>query len=323
MSRFLLGSLLFIGALIVGSASIASTLSDGPITFISPYPPGGGTDILTRMLANKMSEQTGWNIIVENKPGTGGNLALDSAARSRPNGHTLVMVQTDNIVLNPWLYKKLPYDTFKDFMPIGLVASSPSVYVVTPQSPFNTLADIVSAAKKKPDLVTLGIPGIGGTGDLLGNLFGKEAGIKLSHVPYRGWTQAYPDLLSGRIDVYTGSVATLLSQILSKQVKAIAVIGRTRSPSLPNVPTFADSGYPKVNQAIWWGLAAPAGTPKDVVEALNKAMVMAVHSKDMTKKLEQAGYNPIGSSIEEMAEQHRADHDVFGSLVKESGIEPQ
>lgn len=323
MSRFFLKNLLCIGALIVSGASIASTLNDGPITFISPYPPGGGTDILTRMLARKMSKQTGWNIIVDNKSGAGGNLALESVARSKPNGHTLVMAQTDNIVLNPWLYKKLPYNTFKDFMPVGLVASSPSVYVVAPNSPFNTLADIVTAAKKKPNFYTLGIPGVGGTGDLLGNLFGKEAGVKIRHVPYRGWTQAYPDLVSGSIDIYTGSVATLLSQILSKQVKAIAVIGESRSPSLPNVPTFSESGYPKVHQAIWWGLMAPAGTPKNIVDALNKAMVAAVHSKDMTEQLEHDGYSPIGSSIDEMAKRHLADHDLYGALVKQSGIKPQ
>ncbi|TCU92596.1 Bug family tripartite tricarboxylate transporter substrate binding protein [Paracandidimonas soli] len=310
-------------ALLLGGASAASSLGQGAVTFIAPYPPGGGTDTLTRMLANTITSQTGWNIVVENKPGAGGNLALDTTARAKPDGHTLVMAQTDNIALNPWLYRKLSYDTFKDFTPIGLVASSPSVYVVAPSSPFNTLADIVMAAKEKPGVITLGIPGVGGTGDLLGHLFGKAAGIELSHVPYRGWSQAFPDLSSGRIDIYTGSVASLLPHILSKDVKPIAVIGEARSPALPDIPTFAESGYADVKQAIWWGLAGPAGIPEDVVAELNKAMRDAVASAEMTERLKQAGYAPIGSSAADMAERQKEDTDLFGGLVKESGIEPQ
>ncbi|PLC51358.1 LacI family transcriptional regulator [Pollutimonas subterranea] len=323
MSRRFVKTFLLAGALALTSASVASTLSERSISFISPYPPGGGTDTLTRMLADAMAQQTGWNIVVENKPGAGGNLALDTTARAKPDGHTLVMAQTDNIVLNPWLYSKLSYDTFKSFAPVGLVASSPSVYVVAPKSPYNTLADIVAAAKEKPGVVTLGIPGIGGTGDLLGNLFSKEADIKLSHIPYRGWSQAFPDLSSGRIEIYTGSVASLLPQILAKTVKPIAVIGEARSPSLPNVPTFAEEGYPEVKQAIWWGLAAPAGTPSEIVNELNEAMKKAVTSDEMTQNLQKAGYDPIGSSANDMASRHRADHDTFGALVKDSGIEPQ
>lgn len=323
MLRRSIKSLLIAGALVVSGAASASSLKDGSITFISPFPPGGGTDTLTRMLADNMAQQTGWTIVVENKPGAGGNLALDTTSRARPDGRTLVMAQTDNIVLNPWLFSKLNYDTFKDFTPVGLVASSPSVYVVAPNSPYNTLSDIVNAAKEKPGIVTLGIPGIGGTGDLLGHLFGKEAGIELSHVPYRGWSQAFPDLSSGRIEIYTGSVASLLPQIQAGSVKPIAVIGDQRSPSLPNVPTFAEEGYPAVNQAIWWGLMAPAGTPEEVVKELNEVMVKAVTGDRMTENLEKAGYSPIASTPEELGARHRADHESFGALVKASGFTPQ
>lgn len=301
----------------------ASTLSDGTMSFISPYPPGGGTDTLTRMLADAMSKQTGWNIVVENKPGAGGNLALDTTARSKSDGKTLVMAQTDNIALNPWLYSKLSYDTFNDFTPIGLVASSPSVYVVAPDSPYNTLADIVNAAKEQPGKITLGIPGIGGTGDLLGHLFSKEAKIELSHVPYRGWSQAYPDLSSGRIDIYTGSVASLLPQIASNKVKAIAVIGEARSPSLPDVPTFSESGYGNVTQAIWWGLMGPANIPEDTVKELNDVMKKAVGSHEMMEKLKASGYDPIGSDALEMSKRQKDDTELFGVLVKESGVQPQ
>ena len=165
---------LLAASLVLGCAAAqAADLGSAPITLISPFPPGGGTDTLTRMIGSAISQDAGWNIVVENKPAAGGNLALDATARARPDGHTLVMAQTDNIVLNPWLYSKLSYDTFKDFKPVGPVASSPSVFVVLPDSPFKSLGDVVKAAQAKPNLVSLGIPGIGGTGGLAAHLCGK------------------------------------------------------------------------------------------------------------------------------------------------------
>ena len=243
-----------IGAALLGARAAASAadLGKGPIIIISPFPPGGGTDTLTRMIGSAIAEETGWNIVVENKPGAGGNLALDATARAQPDGHTLVMAQTDNIVLNPWLYNKLSYDTFKDFKPVGPVASSPSLFVVLPESPYQSIADVVKTAKAKPNFISLGMPGVGGTGDLTGYLWRQAAGIELMHVPYRGWAQAYPDLASNRIDMYVGSVATLLSQIRGGKVRALGVVATDRSPALPDVPTFVDSGYPTINQFIWW-----------------------------------------------------------------------
>lgn len=304
-------------------AAVAADLAGAPITFISPFPPGGGTDTLTRMTATAISEDTGWNIVVENKPGAGGNLALDATARARPDGHTLVMAQTDNIVLNPWLYKKLSYDTFEDFTPVGLVASSPSVFVVLPDSRFKTLDDVVNAAKAKPGQVSLGIPGIGGTGDLIGHLWRKEAGMELMHVPYRGWSQAFPDLMSGRIDMYTGSVASLLPQIRGGKVRALAVVADQRSPALPDVPTFTESGFPSINQTIWWGLMAAGKTPDDVIATLNTALNKALAKPELVQKLQDAGYSVMGGTAQEMGQRHRADHEVFGKVVQEAGITKQ
>jgi len=301
----------------------AADLGSAPITFISPFPPGGGTDTLTRMMATAIGQDTGWNIVVENKPGAGGNLALDATARARPDGHTLVMAQTDNIVLNPWLYQKLSYDTFKDFRPVGLVASSPSVFVVLPESPFKTLDDVVAAARAKPGQVSLGIPGIGGSGDLIGHLWRKAAGIELMHVPYRGWSQAFPDLMSGRIDLYTGSVASLLPQISSGKVRALAVVADQRSPALPEVPTFVESGFKSINQTIWWGLMAPSQTPDEVIATLNAALNRALDQPEAARKLEAAGYSVMKGTPEDLARRHRTDHDVFGKVVQEAGIPRQ
>lgn len=304
-------------------AANAADMGKAPITLISPFPPGGGTDTLTRMIGSAIGQEQGWNMVVENKPGAGGNLALDATARARPDGHTLVMAQTDNIVLNPWLYNKLSYDTFKDFRPIGPVATSPSVFVVLPESPFKTIAEVVKAAQARPGVVSLGIPGIGGTGDLTGYLWRKAANIELMHVPYRGWGQAFPDLASGRIDMYVGSVASLLPQIRGGKVRALAVVAKERAPALPDVPTFVESGFKTIDQSIWWGLMAPANTPDGVVATLSKALQQVQSQPELVKKLEDAGYSVLKGSPEDLARQHRADHETFGKVVQDAGIPKQ
>jgi tripartite-type tricarboxylate transporter receptor subunit TctC len=303
--------------------AVAADLGGAPITFVSPFPPGGGTDMLTRMVGTAIAQGTHWNVVVENKPGAGGNLALDSTARARPDGHTLVMAQTDNIVLNPWLYTKLTYDVFKDFRPVGLVASSPSVFVVLPNSPYKSINDVVRDAKAKPGQISLGIPGIGGSGDLIGHLWGKAAGMELMHVPYRGWGQAFPDLMSGRIAVYTGSVATLLSQIRGGQVRALAVVADKRSPALPDVPTFAESGFKTITQTIWWGLFAPGKTPDDVITTLNTELNRTLAQPELMQKLEEAGYSIMKGTPDDLAKQLRADHEIFGKAVQDAGIPKQ
>ncbi|WP_454695307.1 Bug family tripartite tricarboxylate transporter substrate binding protein [Achromobacter aegrifaciens] len=315
---------LLAATLVLGCAAAnAADMGTAPITLISPFPPGGGTDTLTRMIGSAIGQDQGWNMVVENKPGAGGNLALDATARARPDGHTLVMAQTDNIVLNPWLYNKLSYDTFKDFKPIGPVATSPSVFVVLPESPFKTVGDVVKAAQARPGQVSLGIPGIGGTGDLTGYLWRKAANMELMHVSYRGWGQAFPDLASGRIDMYVGSVASLLPQIRGGKVRALAVVAKERSPALPDVPTFAESGFKTIDQSIWWGLMAPAKTPDDVVAALNQALQQVQSQPELVKKLEDAGYSVLKGTPEDLARQHRADHEIFGKVVQDAGIPKQ
>ncbi|CAB3917112.1 hypothetical protein LMG26858_05079 [Achromobacter anxifer] len=315
---------LLAATLVLGCAAAnAADMGNAPITLISPFPPGGGTDTLTRMIGSAIGQDQGWNMVVENKPGAGGNLALDATARARPDGHTLVMAQTDNIVLNPWLYNKLSYDTFKDFKPVGPVATSPSVFVVLPESPFKTVGDVVKAAQARPGLVSLGIPGIGGTGDLTGYLWRKAANMELMHVPYRGWGQAFPDLASGRIDMYVGSVASLLPQIRGGKVRALAVVAKERAPALPDVPTFAESGFKTIDQSIWWGLMAPAKTPDDVVATLNQALQKVQSQPELVKKLEDAGYSVLKGTPEDLARQHRADHEIFGKVVQDAGIPKQ
>ncbi|WP_232468149.1 Bug family tripartite tricarboxylate transporter substrate binding protein [Bordetella genomosp. 13] len=305
------------------TTAAAADLGKGPITLVSPFPPGGGTDTLTRMVAAAVAADTGWDMVVENKPGAGGNLALDSVARAKPDGHTLVMAQTDNVVLNPWLYNKLSYDTFKDFKPVVLVAASPSVYVTMPKSPYRTIEDVEKAAKANPGRLSVGVPGVGSSGDLIGHLWRKEAGINFTAVPYRGWAQAYPDLSSGRIDIYNGSVATLLSQIKAGTVHALGVVGDQRSASLPDVPTFVDKGYKQIDQTIWWGLMAPGKTPDEVVRQLNEAVNKAISKPEFVAKLRDAGYQALGGTPAEFGRRYKQDYDAFGAVITQAGIEKQ
>lgn len=316
ITKYVIASMLSLIASLAGAQDFPSK----PITIISPFPPGGGTDTLARIVAGGMTEKMGWKTVVENKPGAGGNLALDSTARANPDGYTLVLAQTDNIVLNPWLYAKLTYDTFKDFTPVGLVASSPSVFVVAPDSPYKTLADVAAAAAKNPGKLTLGIPGAGGTGDLLGHLWRSTGNVQLTHVPYRGWALAYTDLISQRIDLYTGSVASLLPQIQSGKVRALAIVGTERSPVLPDVPTFVESGFKALNQSIWWGLTAPAKTPAATIATLNAGLLKALADPEIAKKLRASGYQIIASTPEQMAQRYQADYDLFGNIIKSAGI---
>lgn len=312
--------LVAIACAIATSLAMAQEFPTKAISIISPFPPGGGTDTLSRLIANGITEKTNWKIVVENKPGAGGNLALDATARAKPDGYTLVMAQTDNVVLNPWLYDKLSYDTFKDFAPIGLVASSPSVFVVAPDSPLKSIRDLVEAARKEPGKLTLGIPGAGGSGDLIGHLWRAKGNVHLTHIPYRGWALAYTDLLSQRIDVYTGSVATLLSQIQSGKVRALAIVAKERSPALPDVPTFVESGFKDIDQTIWWGLMAPGKTPDSIVSTLHAALEKALVDPEIVKKLQSSGYDVIASTPAEMARRYRADYELFGKIITDAGI---
>ena len=204
------------------------------------------------MIGSAIAEETGWNIVVENKPGAGGNLALDATACAQPDGHTLVMAQTDNIVLNPWLYNKLSYDTFKDFKPVGPVASSPSLFVVLPESPYQSIADVVKTAKAKPNFISLGMPGVGGTGDLTGYLWRQAAGIELMHraVSRLGTGLSRPGQQPHRHVRGLGGHAAVADPW--RQGPRVGVVATDRSPALPDVPTFVDSGYPTINQFIWW-----------------------------------------------------------------------
>ena len=312
---------LILGASLLAActATLAQDYPNKPIRFIVPFPPGGGTDSLTRLVANKLTETLKWNFVVENKPGAGGNVALDTTAKAAPDGYTLVMAQTDNVVLNPLLYSKLTYDPVKDLVPVGLVASGPAVLVVRADSPFKTLADVVAAAKAEPGKLTFASPGLGTVSHLISELWQKSSGMKLTHVPYRGLSQTLPDVLSGQVDMYMGSIPTLQGHIKGGKVRALAVTTAKRSPVLPQVPTYTESGIPGVELASVWGVMAPAGTPEAVIQRINTELNKALQQPDMREKILASGAGVLGGSPQEMGALYANDRQRLAPVVRDSG----
>jgi len=239
------------------------------IRVVVPFPPGGGTDIIARETTQKVAAATGWTFVIDNKPGAGGNLGVDAVAKAPADGYTIVLGQTSNIAINPTLYSKLPYDPQKDLAPIVLIANAPLVMVTGTNSPLKTLSDAVNAAKAKPGQVNFASPGNGTVAHLTEELFQKAAGIKTQHVPYKGANQALTDVISGNVELYMSSVPTLLGHIKQGKLRALAVTSAKRVDDLPNVPTINESGYKGFDAVTWFGLLAPAATPKDVIAKLN------------------------------------------------------
>lgn len=307
-----------IAASVMGAA--AQNYPDRAIRIVVPFPAGGGTDSLTRLIANAANVKYGWTIVVENKPGAGGNLALETVAKSKPDGYTLVMAQTDNAVLNPLLYKKLSYDAIKDFEPLGMIAKGAAVLVVKADSPYKTLGDVVVAAKAKPNHVTFATPGNGTVSHMIQQLWEASSSVDFTHVPYKGVAQALPDLIGGQIDMYMGSIPTMQSHIYGGKVRALGVTSGQRSPVLKNVPTFSEAGIKGVELASVWGLMAPAGTPKPIVEKWNTVINELITQADVRQKILESGGELIGGSAKQMADAYAADRARLAPLIQKANI---
>jgi len=312
-----------VAALVVTSLTTIAAAQDypgnKPIKLVVPFPAGGGTDIFARVIGNKLAETLKWVVVVDNKPGAGGNIGIDAVAKSPPDGYTIGLGQTSNLAINPSLYAKLPYDPLKDFVPIVLVADAPLVLVVPANSPFKTVADVVAAAKKKPGDVTFGSPGNGTVAHLTGELFQMAAGVKFQHIPYKGSAQALTDLMGGQVQVYMSSIPTALSHIKGGKLRALAVTSPKRAPSLPDVPTIAEAGYKGFDANTWFGLVAPAGTPAPIVTKINAEVNRILKMPDVKEKFAAEGGGPIGGSSQEFAALLKSDYVKWGKVVKDSG----
>jgi len=301
-------------------SAFAQTYPSKPIKLIVPFPAGGGTDAIAREVATKVGTQQGWTIIIDNKPGSGGNLGVDVVAKSAPDGYTLALGQTSNLAINPTLYPKLPYSPEKDLVPVSLVASAPLVLVVAANSPYKTLADVVAAAKAKPDSLNYASSGSGTVAHLATEQFQKTAGVRFTHVPYKGAAQGTTDLIGGQIQMYMSSIPTLIGHIRNNKMRALAVTSTKRTDDLPNVPTVAEAGYPGFEAVTWFGVVGPAALPKDVVAKLNAAFNKALQDPEVKRKLEAQGADVLGSTPEQFGKLIRDDMTRWGRIVKESGV---
>jgi tripartite-type tricarboxylate transporter receptor subunit TctC len=310
---------LALAVVLSGTPSHAQDYPSKPIRLNVPFPAGGGTDILSRVLANRLAETLKQPVIVENKPGAGGNIGVDATAKAAPDGYTLVMGQTANLAINPTLYTNLPYDPVRDLVPVALVADSPVVLVVGAESQFKTLAEIIAAARAKPSDLTFATPGNGTVSHLVGELLQGTANVKLQHIPYKGAAQALTDLMGGRVDTFFSSVPSALAQIKGGKLRAIAVTSATRSPSLPDVPTVAESGFPGFDATTWFGILAPAKTPQPIIDKLNAEINAALKSPEVGEKIATEGGAPLGGTAAKFAEVLRVDIERWGGIVKASG----
>jgi len=299
--------------------AVAQAYPAKPIRLIVPFPPGGGTDIAARTIANKLSDSVKWTLVVENKPGAGGNLGVEQAVKSPADGYTLVIGQTSNLAINPTLYAKLPYDPLRDLSPVALVVSAPVVFVVAANSRYASLGDLLAAAKTDPGGVTFASPGNGTVSHLAGELLQRAAGVKLTHVPYKGASQALTDTLGGQVQSFMSSVPSALSQIKSGRLRAIAVTSAKRSPELPDAPTIAESGYVGFEANTWYGLLAPAGTPAPIIARLNAEVNRVLKTPEVRQRLAAEGGDALGGSPEQFAAFLKAEHSKWGRVVKESG----
>jgi tripartite-type tricarboxylate transporter receptor subunit TctC len=290
-----------------------------PIRLVVPFPPGGGTDLFARAIADKLRQTVKWTVVVDNKPGAGGNIGIENVATSPPDGYTIGMGQTSNLAINPTLYAKLPYDPLKDLVPIVLVSDAPVVLVVPAQSPFKTLGDLVAAAKKAPDTVSLGSPGNGTVAHLTGELLQQAAGIKLQHIPYKGSSQAITDLLGNNVQSFMSSVPTVSAHIKSGKLRPLAVSSAKRAATLPNVPTIAESGYKGFDANTWFGLVAPKNTPPAVIAKINTEVNKALKDPAIREKFAAEGGGPLGGTAEQFAAMLKTDIGKWGKVVKDSG----
>jgi tripartite-type tricarboxylate transporter receptor subunit TctC len=290
-----------------------------PISLVVPFPPGGTTDVLARALGEKLSQSLGQTVIVENKPGAGATLGADYVAKSRPDGYTLLMGAVHHTIASS-VFRKLPYDFRQDFAPITTVALVPNVLVVNASTPAKNVAELVALAKAKPGQSSYGSNGNGTAQHLIGTQFQNLTGTEIVHVPYKGSGPLATDLLGGQITMSFDTITPVLQHIKSGKLRALAVTTAKRSSALPDVPTLDEAGLKGFDIGTWFGVLAPAATPKDIVARLNAEMVKVIQSAEFRKRMDEIGAEPIGDSSAQMAQQIKGETDKFARLVKDAKV---
>ena len=316
-----IGGMLCLGLLASPMVSSAqSAYPNKPIRLVIAFPAGGSTDIVGRIVAQRLGERLGQSIIVENRGGAGGTIGTDVVARAAPDGYTLTLGTTSTLAVAPGVYSRLPYDPIKNFAPISLVAATPYLLVVNPQVPVKTLAELVALVKSQPGKFNYASAGNGSTTQLAMEMLNDATGMSLVHIPYKGNADADLALLSNQVQILFGSMPALLQNAKSNKITALAVGSSKRSPSLPNVPTVAELGYPGFEATLWLGLLAPAGTPKPIIDRLNKELVAIAATEDFKAAMEKNGADATSNSPEAFAQLIQSETGKYGSIVKRLGI---
>jgi tripartite-type tricarboxylate transporter receptor subunit TctC len=311
----LAAALLFPGTLAAQTDSYPSR----PIRIVVAFTAGGTTDIIARLVGKKMTDAWGQPVVIDNRPGAGGNLGSNIVAKAAPDGYTLLIGSVGPLAVNATLYPNMPYDNLKDFAPICLVAEVSNMLVVHPSVPVHSVQDLVELARAKPGTLNYGSTGNGTTGHLSGELLNAQAKIDLVHIPYRGAT-AVTDLLGGQIQLMFATIPSVIQHVRSGSLRAIAVTSSRRSPALPEIPTVAESGYPGFEASSWYGFVAPAGTPDPIIRKLHEMIAKIVNMPDIDEQLSSQGADPVGSSPEEFAQYMRNETEKWAKVVKASGI---
>ena len=305
----------------IGTASAQSSFPSRPVHIFVPYAAGGGVDILTRTLGDVVSRHWGQTVVIENRPGAGGVVASQALATSQPDGYTLIVVASGHAT-NPFLYPKIPYDTFSDFAPISLLASSPNILLVRADSPFRTLGDMIAQARAKPGSLSFAHAGTGTSTHLAGELLKNLARIDINAIPYKGGAPAINDLLGGQIPMSFNNGPESVGQIEAGTARALAVTTASRASFLPDVPSMAET-VPGYDTEVWWGLLGPAGMTRDLVEKISHDFVAALNTEAVKERLTKLGASPIGSSPQQFDAKIRADYRKWGPIIEAAGIKPE
>jgi len=313
----------WLSLLVLQCAALAAAAQDWPakpIRIIVPFAPGGATDIPARLLAPKLQDALGQPVLVENRPGAGGIVGIQAAAQSAGDGYTLLMATNGELVMNPSIYPRLPYDPFRDFIPVSIIVESPMMLVTSASSSFNTLADIVAAAKAKPGSITYATAGTGSTSHVLTEMLAQQAGVQLLHVPYKGGAPASAATANGEVNMGLLNLGSAVNFVKGGKAKALAVTSAQRNPSFPDWPTAIEAGIPGFVESIWIGMAAPAGVPRATIDRMSMEVAKALKLPEVRERLVQLGNVPLGTSPEEAAARIKQEFPRYAAAIKAANI---
>ncbi len=304
----------------LSSSSIAQNYPNKPIRLIVPVPPGGGADFVARAYATRLSDALGQQVVVDNRGGAAGIIAMEATAKAAPDGYTLIQTNISTISINPYMYAKLPYDAEKSFAPVSITTLNPLILVIHPSVAARTVPELVNVAKAKPGTVTYASLGSGSIQHLAGFMFGKAAGVSLIHVPYKGAAPATVDLLAGQVNAAFSGIGTVVSHVRAGKLRGLATTGAKRIDTYADLPTMKESGGPDMQIMLWNGILAPVGTPAAIVKRLSDEINRIVKTSDLAQAMAAQGTSPVSNTPEEFAAFIKSEQVKFSKLVKESGI---